>query len=248
MLKTEGRTDKIALVTGSTNNVGKSIAEQLAADGYLVVVTSRHENEAKEVAAHLPKKGAFYALDFSDAAQIDGLFDYIKKTYGRLDVLVNNVAYTQNETILDCTPEIWEKTINTNLRSYFLCTRNAGLMMKEQGGGSIVNITISRGRGAKSKFAYSVSKGGINAITMSAAVDLAPYKIRVNAVGIGPTGMPVGSKEIKGRTRKYESDVPAGHVGEPIDIGRAVSFLVSEKASYIYGTTLAVDGGGSISS
>ena len=240
--------DKIALVTGSTNNVGKSIAEQLAQDGYLVVVTSRHENEAKGVSERLSKKGGYFTLDFADAAQIAGLFDYVRKTYGRLDVLVNCVAYTRNETILDCTLETWERTINTNLRSYFLCTRYAALIMKEHGGGSIVNITISRGRGAKSKFAYSVSKGGVNALTMSAAVDLAPYKIRVNAVGIGPTGTPVGSKENAGRTRKYESDNPAGHVGEPTDIAHAVSFLVSDKASYIYGTTLAVDGGGSISS
>lgn len=240
--------DKIALVTGSTNNVGKGIAEQLARDGYLVVVTSRHENEAKEIAERLPKKGGYFAVDFADAGQIGRLFDDVRKTYGRLDVLVNCVAYTQNETILDCTLETWERTINTNLRSYFLCTRYAAQIMKGQGGGNIVNITISRGHGAKSKFAYSVSKGGVNALTMSAAVDLAPYKIRVNAVGIGPTGTPVGSKEIAGRTRKYESDVPAGHVGEPIDIARAVSFLVSDKASYIYGATLAVDGGGSISS
>jgi len=241
--------DKIALVTGSTNNVGKSIAEILAQDGFFVIVTSRHENEAKAVAEHLPKKGGYYAVDFADAGEIADLFDYVRKTYGRIDVLVNCVAHTENESILDCTLETWEKTINTNLRSYFLCTRYAGQMMKEQGGGNIVNITISRGRGARSKFAYSVSKGGVNALTMSAAIDLAPYKIRVNAVGIGPTGTPVGHKENPGRTRKYESpDNPAGHVGEPADIARAVSFLVSDKASYVYGATLTVDGGGSISS
>jgi NAD(P)-dependent dehydrogenase (short-subunit alcohol dehydrogenase family) len=240
--------DKIALVTGSTNNVGKAIAEQLAADGYIVVVTSRHEDEARIVAENLPKKGGYYALDFADPGQIAGLFDYVRNNYGRIDVLVNNVAFTANESILDCTLEIWEKTIKTNLRSYFLSTQCAARMMREQGGGSIVNITISRGRGAKSKFAYSVSKGGVSALTMSAAIDLAPYKIRVNAVGIGPTGTPVGSKETPGRTRKYASDVPAGHVGEPTDIAQAVSFLVSDKASYIYGATLAVDGGGSISS
>jgi NAD(P)-dependent dehydrogenase (short-subunit alcohol dehydrogenase family) len=241
--------EKIALVTGSTNNIGRSIAETLAGDGFRVIITSRHEKEARAVAEHLPQRGGYYALDFADAREIAGLFEYVRKTYGRLDVLVNNVAFTQNETILDCTLETWEKTINTNLRSYFLCTRYAGQMMKEQGGGNIVNITIARGRGARSKFAYSVSKGGVNALTMSAALDLAPYNIRVNAVGIGPTGTPVGNKENPGRTRKYESPGnPAGHVGTPEDIARAVSFLVSDKAGYIYGATLAVDGGGSISS
>lgn len=241
--------ERVALVTGSTNNVGKSIAEVLSKDSFLVVVTSRHGAEAKDVAEHLPKKGDFYQVDFSNAEQIAGLFAFLKKKYGRLNVLVNNVAYTKNESIMDCDLETWEYTINTNLRSYYLCTRYAAEIMKEHGGGNIVNITISRNRGAKDKFSYSVSKGGINSLTMSAAVDLSPYNIRVNAIAIGPTGTPVGQKDYPERTRKSESPgIPAGHIGDPSDIANAVSFLVSEKARYIYGAILAVDGGSSISS
>lgn len=240
--------EKIALVTGSTNNVGKSIAENLSRDGFLVIITSRHEDEAKDIADHLPKKGSYFKVDFSDAKQIVNLFSFIKKTYGRLDVLVNNVAYTKNESIMDCTLETWEYTINTNLRSYYLCIRYAAEIMKKHGGGNIINITISRNRGAKNKFSYSVSKGGVNSLTMSAAVDLAPFNIKVNAIGIGPTGTPVGQKEFPNRTRRYESpEIPAGHVGNPIDIANVVSFLVSEKANYIYGAILAVDGGSNIS-
>jgi NAD(P)-dependent dehydrogenase (short-subunit alcohol dehydrogenase family) len=244
----EVRMEKVALVTGSTHNVGKGIAETLSRDGYTVVVTSRHESEAKEVAEHLATKGGYYQVDFSNPEQIAGLFSFIRKTYGRLDVLVNNVAYTKNESIMDCTLEIWDCTINTNLRSYFLCTKYAAEIMKEQGGGNIVNITISRNRGARDKFAYSVSKGGVKSLTMSAQVDLARFNIRVNAVGIGPTGSPVGQKESTERTRVYESPgIPARHIGVPQDIANAVSFLVSEKASYVYGAFLAVDGGGNIS-
>lgn len=240
--------DKIALVTGSTNNVGKSIAAILSEDGFNVIVTSRHGNEAREVAEHLVKKGASYEVDFSDAEQIASLFSFVKDTYGRIDVLVNNVAYTKNESILDCSLETWELTINTNLRSYFLCTKYAAEIMKGHGGGNIVNITISRTRGSKGKFSYSVSKSAIHALTMNAAADLTPFNIRVNAVGIGPTGTPVGSKAYPDRTRKYESPgIPAGHIGDPSDIAHAVSFLVSEKARYIYGAILPVDGGGSIS-
>ncbi len=240
--------ERVALVTGSTNNVGKGIAKILSEDGFFVIVTSRHGNEAREVAEHLPRKGASYEVDFSDARQIAGLFSFIKDGYRRLDVLVNNVAYTRNESILECNLETWEYTINTNLRSYYLCTRYAAEIMKEQGGGNIVNITISRTGGVKNKFSYSVTKGGINSLTMSTAVDLGLFNIRVNAVGIGPTGRPVGSKEYPDRTRKYESPgIPAGHIGEPSDIGHAISFLISEKARYIYGAILPVDGGGSIS-
>jgi len=241
--------NKIALVTGSTNNVGKGIAETLSEDGYTVIITSRHGDEAKKVADHLPRSGGYYQVDFSLPEEIVGLFSYIKRTYGRLDVLVNNVAYTQNESIIDCTLETWDKTINTNLRSYFLCTKYAAEIMKEQGGGNIVNITISRTRGIKEKFSYSVSKGGVKSLTLCAQVDLVPFNIRVNAVGIGPTGSPVGQKENPERRRGYDyPEVPAKHIGVPQDIANAVSFLVSEKASYIYGAFLSVDGGGNIAS
>jgi NAD(P)-dependent dehydrogenase (short-subunit alcohol dehydrogenase family) len=239
--------EKIGLVTGSTNNVGKGIAETLSGDGYTVIITSRRADEAKEVADRLPRKGGYYQVDFSIPEQIADLFLHIKKTYGRLDVLVNNVAYTKNESIMDCTLETWDKTINTNLRSYFLCTKYAAEIMMAQGGGNIVNITISRNRGAKDKFSYSVSKGGVKSLTMSAQVDLAPFNIRVNAVGIGPTGSPVGHKENPERTRGYDyPSIPAKHIGLPQDIANAVSFLVSEKAAYLYGAFLAVDGGGNI--
>lgn len=236
--------DKIALVTGSTNNVGKGIAEILSKDGFLVIVTSRHGNEAKEVAENLPNKGAYYQVDFSDAQEIAGLFSFIERQYGRLDVLVNNVAYTKNESIMDCDLETWERTINTNLRSYYLCTKYAARIMKENGGGNIVNITISGTRGNRNKFAYTVSKGGVNSLTMSAAIDLAPFNIRVNAIAIGMTGTPVGSKDHPDRQRPYQnSGILAGHIGSPLDVANFVSFLVSEKAQYIYGAILSVDGG-----
>jgi NAD(P)-dependent dehydrogenase (short-subunit alcohol dehydrogenase family) len=237
--------DLVAVVTGSTSNVGKGIASVLADDGYSVVVTSRNGDEANEVASGLSTAGIGYEVDFSDVGQIEGLFSFVRERYGRLDVLVNNVAYTENETILDCTPETWERTINTNLRSYYMCTRLGAQIMQDNGGGSIVNITISRLRGAKKKFAYSVSKGGVNMLTQSAAIDLAPFNIRVNGVGIGPTGSAVGLKNFPQRgDRTYEMPgAPAGHVGEPADVGHAVSYLVSDKANYVYGEILNVDGG-----
>jgi len=240
----ENQMDKIALVTGSTNNVGKGIAEILSKDGFLVIVTSRHGNEAKEVAENLPNKGAYYQVDFSDAQEIAGLFSFTERQYGRLDVLVNNVAYTKNESIMDCDLKTWERTINTNLRSYYLCTKYAARIMKENGGGNIVNITISGTRGNRNKFAYTVSKGGVNSLTMSAAIDLAPFNIRVNAIAIGMTSTPVGSKDHPDRQRPYQnSEILAGHIGSPLDVANFVSFLVSEKAQYIYGAILSVDGG-----
>lgn len=161
-----------------------------------------------------------------------------------MDALVNNVAHTKNESIFDYEEETWERTINTNLRSYYPCTRHAARMMRDAGrGGSIVNVTISVQRGVPNKFSYVTSKGGVNFMTMAAALDLAPHGIRVNAVGSGIVGTPVGHRTFHERPRENRA-VPLGHIGDPEDVANAVVFLVSDDAKYVVGALLAVDGGG----
>ncbi len=130
-----------------------------------------------------------------------------------------------------------------NLRSYFLCMRHAARMMRDAGhGGSIVNVSIAAQRGVPGKFSYTTSKGGVNFMTFSAALDLAPHGIRVNAIGSGMVGTPVGLR-VSDRPRENAS-IPLGHVGDPEDVANAVSFLVSDQAKYIVGSILPVDGGG----
>lgn len=232
----------IAVVIGSTSNIGRAIAEGLSADGYHAVVTSRHGEEAQAVAEALPNDASGFEVDVTDPAAIDALFAAVDDLEGELAVLVNSVAYTANESILECDLETWERTMHTNLRSYFLCSKAAAERMAESGGGNIVNVTISRRRGSAGKLSYSVSKGGVDMLTKCAALDLAPHAIRVNAVGSGVVGTPVGHREMAGRA--YENDrFPVGHIGDPEDVAAAVRFLVSDRATYVVGGMIPVDGG-----
>lgn len=236
-----------ALVTGSTKNMGKAIAERLARDGYHVIVTSRDGDEAEAVAADLPgpESGSAYEVDFSDPVEIDALFDHVEAEFGGLDVLVNNVATSPKESVLECSLDTWERVMATNLRSYFLCTKRAGQLMAEAGEGSIVNVTIARTGGRAGKVAYSTSKAAIKMLTYCSALDLAPHGVRVNAVGSGLVGTPVGHEDMAHRSKENDR-VPLGYVGEPEALADTVGFLVSDAARYVVGAVVPVDGGKSI--
>lgn len=237
---------RIALVTGSTSNIGKAIAERLAEDGYHVIVTSRHGEEAEDVASSLQTPGSGFEVDFADPVDIQALFDHVREEFGRLDVLVNNVATSPKKSVLECDQEAWDYTMHTNLRSYFLCSREAGKLMTDAGEGSIVNVTIARTGGTAGKVAYSVSKAAIKMLTYCSALDLAPHGVRVNAVGSGLVGTPVGHEGMAHRSEDNDR-VPVGHVGDPADLADAVGYLVSDEAEYVVGAVLPVDGGKSIS-
>lgn len=232
----------IAVVVGSTSNIGRAVAEGLADDGYHAVVTSRDGDEARAVAHGFDGQASGVAVDVTDPDRIDALFAAVDDLDGDLAVLVNSVAYAANETVLECDLETWERTMATNLRGFYLTTKAAAERMKATGGGSVVNVTVSRKRGLAGKFSYMVSKGGVNMLTKCAALDLAPYGIRVNAVGSGLVGTPVGQRDMTGRD--VEDDrIPAGHVGEPEDVAEAVRYLVSDRAAYVVGGMIPVDGG-----
>lgn len=233
---------EIAVVIGSSRNMGRATANVLAEDGYHTVVTSRDGDDASAVASDLPGEGSGFEVDVTNPRDIEALFQFVDQIDGRMAALVNNVARTENESILDCDMETWERTMQTNLRSYYLCTRMAAERMKESGGGNIVNITVSRKRGMAEKFSYMVSKAGVNMLTKCAALDLIEHGIRVNAVGSGLVGTPVGKRDMDGRSDETVP-VPIGRVGDPEDIAEAVRFLVSSRADYVVGGMLPVDGG-----
>lgn len=232
--------DKIALVTGSTHNIGFGIARAFAREGAKVIVHSRHEGDARKVAEDL--NGDYFAADVGSADELDALFSHIRKRHGKLDILVNGVAHSSKNGILETPLEEWNRILTVNLTGYFLCIQHAARLMKDTGG-AIINISAGSGeRGSAGTAAYSVSKGAINALTRQAAVDLAPYGIRVNGLISGIVGTPIGEKDMGNRRPEYDS-IPLRRIGRPEEIAEAAVFLASDKASYITNTILPVDGG-----
>ena len=233
--------NKIALVTGSTNNIGLEIARAFAREGAKVIVHSRHEEDAKGVAEEIG--GDYFAADVSKPEELEQLFDRIQQKHRRLDILVNTVAHSTKNDILETSLAEWNRIMAINLTGYFICIQSAARIMKDNGGGVIINISAGSGeRGSPGTAVYSISKGAINALTRQAAVDLAPHQIRVNAVISGIVGTPLGSREMGNRKSEYDN-IPLKRIGQPEEVAEAVLFLVSEKAGYITNAILPVDGG-----
>jgi NAD(P)-dependent dehydrogenase (short-subunit alcohol dehydrogenase family) len=232
---------KIALVTGSTHNIGLGIARAFAREGAKVIVHSRHEEDAKKISAEIA--GDYFAADVGSPEQVGAMFEHIRKQHRRLDILVNSVAHSSKGGVLEVSLEEWTRIMAVNLTGYFLSIQHAGRMMKEQGGGNIINISAGSGeRSSPGGAAYSVSKGAINSLTRQAAVDLAPYNIRVNGIISGLVGTPIGQKDMGNRKPEYDM-IPLRRIGQPEDVAEAAVFLASDKANYITNAILPVDGG-----
>jgi 3-oxoacyl-[acyl-carrier protein] reductase len=233
--------EKTALVTGSTHNIGLGIARAFAREGAKVIVHSRHEEDAKKISAEIA--GDYFAADVGSPEQVGAMFEHIRKQHQRLDILVNSVAHSSKGGVLEVSLEEWTRIMAVNLSGYFLCIQHAGRMMKEQGGGNIINISAGSGeRSSPGGAAYSVSKGAINSLTRQAAVDLAPYNIRVNGIISGLVGTPIGRKDMGNRKPEYDI-IPLRRIGQPEDVAEAAVFLASDKANYITNAILPVDGG-----
>lgn len=233
--------DKIALVTGSTHNIGLGIVRAFAREGAKAIVHSRHEDDAKTVAQEI--NGDYFAADVAKPEQVAAMFEHIRKQHGRLDILVNSVAHSAQGGVLDVSLDEWNRILTINLTGYFLCIQFAAKLMKEQSSGAIINISAGSGeRASPGGAAYSVSKGAINALTRQAAVDLARYNIRVNGLISGLVGTPLGRKEMGNRQPEYDI-IPLRRIGQPEEVAEAAVFLASDKASYITNAILPVDGG-----
>ena len=239
---------KVALVTGASRGIGRSIALRLARKGFFVVVNYRGaQTRAQGVLDEIENaggQGRIYPCDVASETDVKTMIETIVKQYGRLDVVVNNAGVTKDNLILRMKAEDLDLVLDTNLKGTFYCMKYAAKQMLRQRSGRIINISSIVGiHGNAGQVNYSASKAGIIGMTKSLAKELGSRGITVNAVAPGfiETEMTEDlPEEIK---KKMQESIPLGHFGQSEDIAAAVSFLASEGAAYITGQVLGVDGG-----
>jgi len=240
---------KVAIVTGSRRGIGYGIALAMAKEGCNVVVSDIDQKDCEKVVKEVEKTGVSglaVKCDVSKKSEVDALIAKTMKKFGRLDILVNNAGIFPSVPFLDMTEENWDKVLNVNLKSVFLCSQAAAKVMKP--GSKIVSIaSIAAFVGFQGLTHYCASKGGINGMTRALALELAPKKINVNAVAPGAIDTPGASVASNEEVRKQTiAAIPWARMGVPEDIANAVVFLASDKSDYITGQTVIVDGGWTI--
>jgi len=244
--------NKIALITGAKQGMGKSHAIALAKQGVKVVVTDINQSECQKVVDEIKNLGGeatAFKLDVSNKSEVDSVISEIVKKFGKIDILINNAGICQFKPFLELSEQDWNRTIDINLKGEFLCAQAAARIMKEQKRGVIINIASvamgQQGVGISNIVHYCASKGGIAAMTEAMAVELAPYNIRVNAIAPGMIETPmIGAVKSDPKTMEAMLQrIPLKRVGKSEEVSELVVFLASDSSSYITGSVVVIDGG-----
>ncbi len=240
--------DKTVLITGASKGIGKALAIGMAKEGADIIINYNSDKKgAEDTKAAVEALGRKAWIEQCDISSTDSIFAMYKRiqTYTKqIDVLVNNAAITGWGKVFELTPEKWDYVINTNLRGTFFCSVEAARMMKEHGGGSIINISTNCAElGVKNLVAYSSSKGGVHAMTKQLAIELAQYKIRVNTFAPGPTNVERNLSDDPEYRTSWGSMVPMKRTADAEEMVGPAVFLACEDSSYMTGQVFFVDGG-----
>lgn len=252
-------TDKTVLVTGAGSGIGQAAAELFGQKGAKVAVGDINAANAEAAAQRIRQSGGeamAVAVDVTQREQIDQAVEAVRQTYGPIGILVNNAGIAhRSTTIMDADADIWQRILNTNLKSVLLCTQAVVPHMMERGGGRIVNTASTASKVPRLDIGpYCVSKAGVLHLTRCLAMELAQYQITVNAIGPGSvvtnlrknSGVSAGEarrdSQLNGDMEKFRIGIPLGRLGQPIDQANAIVFLASDEAEYISGQCLFVDG------
>ncbi|MHC4509790.1 MAG: SDR family NAD(P)-dependent oxidoreductase [Planctomycetota bacterium] len=237
---------KVALVTGSSRGIGKTIAHELAHQGCKVVVHGSRDSQAlhssfEDVRALSPES-IMVPAELSKPAEIDKMFSKIKATYAGLEILINNAATQNPSPVLELKQEDWDRVLSVNLKAPFLCAQHAGRMMCDnKTGGKIINISSVHAYDARRYYAhYSAAKGAMETLTKSLALELAQYNIQVNSIVAGAIATELTPLD---RQASFLTSIPAGRIGTTEEIAQLVAFLCSNRCDYITGASITVDGG-----
>jgi len=244
--------NKVAIVTGARRGMGKADALAFAKNGAKVVVSDISQEECQQVVDEIERGGGealAVKCDVSNEKEIEEMVKKTIKKFGRVDILVNNAGICQFKPFLEMTEEEWDRTIDINLKGYFLCARVCAKEMVKQKSGVIVNIASivmgQIGKGMAGLAHYSAAKGGIAALTKTLALELAPHNIRVNTIAPGAVDTPMVDSAMADpkALEQILAMIPLHRMGKPEEIANTVLFLSSEDSSYITGSVVVVDGG-----
>lgn len=240
--------DKVAIVTGGARGIGLCVAQAYAREGATVVIADVNVEGAKAAAQSITSgevRSLGVGVDVADQASVNAMMEETLKTFGRVDILMNNAGVGGNTPFLDTKLEDWNRIISINLTGAFLVAQAAARQMVKGGGGKIVNIaSLSGQRGGNGRAAYGSAKAGLELLTKVMAVELAPYNINVNAIAPGAIETEMAKFAHDQATRAaYNYLIPMTRYGTPEEIADAAVFLCSDEARYVQGHTLNVDGG-----
>ncbi len=238
--------NKVAVVTGAARGIGRAIAERFAEEGATaVVVDVKNAGEAAREIAGRGRKAAGYDLDITDYQAVLSMMADVAGKFGRIDILVNNAGIIDRGTILDVTFERWLKVINVNVNGTFICCKAAVPYMVKQSAGKIVNVTSIAGKmgDLTASPVYGTSKGAVNTLTKSLARQLADHHINVNAVAPHAIETDMSAEWSEEKRRQIVDSIPLKRLGRPEEVAEAVLFLASEKAAFITGEIMDINGG-----